>query len=737
MTSSLPQHFWAVTSTDTTASDDLPAPPEAFLNVRCHRRFHGPYTGAISLLRTVVPEVLEYNPERVTVRASELITLTPELISQVPGVPQTLTTLASPEERTRFYPATRTQRLSLGVAELLMDWARVKHPGGVVIAFRELDDADSTDQEFVSVLLRRCDPRVVTVVAEVRDGFTDRFGKALTSYATRVAWRPPVHPPVPADADPAQLFIDSDGTSKDPALRRAYLDLPEQERARRHTARAEALVALGDPALRMGAIPYHLEHGTDPAGAGVKSMLAAADDCFDRGFYKGAADLFMRARRFISLAVQPKNYLHITNRLGACASYVQWSEEAFSYLAELRRDSIDPSAHMSSCYQMAMLYTRHLPKEDHDEDRALEWVNAAIVIADNYPDPKRRVFFGAFMRNARALVEMHRGNLKGARALVNEAMGILDADLEAHEHLLHRSVLVYNRAQLQANLGNPSAALQDYDEIIRRDPGWGDYYYDRAAVRRALGQHAESLEDYATAIRLNPPTFEAHFSRADLLRELGDDDGALRDLDYALELEPDHVESLVNRADLLLARGEIERAREDIDRGLTLDPLNVNLLAARGALLADCGDLDAAYGSYTAALNEDPGFVPAWSNRAVLSYSAGDAAAAADDLSHAIELDDNAALRANRAIALQDLGRHQRALEDLDVAVATLGDQDPDLFYRRGASRYALGDLDGALADWRAHLAAYDLAETSPYITQIRQHGGGLIASIAATESVA
>ncbi len=737
MTSSPPRHFWAVTSADAVTSDDLPVSPEAFLHVRCHRRLRGPYTGAISLLHSVVPELLECDPEQVTVRANELMTLTPELISQVPGVPQTLTSLATPAERTRFYPATRTQRLSLGVAELLTDWARAKHPGGVVVAFSELDDADSTDEELISVLLRRCDPSVVTVVAEVRDGLPGRFGKALASYATRVAWRPPALPPVPSGADPAQLFIDSDGTSKDPARYRAYLDLPAPERARRHTARGEVLAALDDPALRSGAIPYHLEHGTDPCGAGVEAMLAAADDVFDRGFYKGAADLFLRARRFISLADNPKDYLHLTNRLGACASYVQWVEEAFGYLAELRRESIDAGAHMSSCYQMAMLYTRHLPREDHDEGQALAWVNAAIVIADNYPDPTRRAFSGAFMRNARALVEMHRGNLEGARSLVNEAMAMLDADVDPQEHLLHRSVLVYNRAQLQANLRNPVAALQDYDEIIRRDPGWGDYYYDRAAVRRTLGQHAEALDDYATAILLNPPTFEAHFSRADLLRELGDEDGALRDLDYALELEPDHVESLVNRVDLLLARGETERAGEDIDRGLALDPVNVNLLSARGTLLEDRGDPEAAYASYTAALSEDPGFVPAWANRAVLSYSAGRAAAAADDLSRAIQLDDNAALRANRVVALQDLGQHQRALEDLDVAVAALGDQDPDLFYRRGASRYALGDLDGALADWRVHLAAYDPAETSPYIVQIRQCGGDLIAQAGLTESVA
>ncbi|HEY2578647.1 MAG TPA: tetratricopeptide repeat protein [Streptosporangiaceae bacterium] len=652
-------------------------------------------------------------------------------------MPQTLTDLASTEERTRFYPASRTERLSLGVAELLMDWARVKHPGGVVIAFRELDEADSTDRELVGVLVRRCDPSVVTVVAEVQDDVSGRFGQALASHTSRVGWRPLDRPPIPSDADLAQLFIDSDGTSKNPVLHRAYLDLPPDERARRHTARAEALAALDEPMLRMGAIPYHLEHGTAPASVGAEAILAAADRCFDRGFYKGAAELFRRARRLISRAELPKKHLHITNRLSACASYMQLSEDAFSYLAELRRDFTDPSAHLASSYNMAMLYTRHLPQEDHDEDKALEWANAAIVIADHYPDPRQRAFLGAFMRNARALVEMHRGNLDGARSLVNEAMGILDVDLEPHEHLLHRSVLIYNRAQLLASLGDPAAALRDYDEIIRRDPNWGDYYYERAAVRRALEQHDEALADYATAIRLSPPTYEAHFSRADLLRELGDDDGALRDLDYALVLEPDHIESLVNRADLLLARGEAERAREDIDRGLTLDPFNVHLLSACGALLADCGDNEAAYASYTAALGQDPGFVPAWANRAVLSYSAGQAAAAADDLSHAIELDDNAALRANRAVALQDLGEHQRALEDLDAAVATLGDQDPDLFYRRGASRYTLGDLDGALADWRMHLAAYDPAETSPYITEIQQRGGDLIAQARATESVA
>jgi tetratricopeptide (TPR) repeat protein len=246
-------------------------------------------------------------------------------------------------------------------------------------------------------------------------------------------------------------------------------------------------------------------------------------------------------------------------------------------------------------------------------------------------------------------------------------------------------------------------------------------------VRRTAGSYDEALADYATAIKLSPPFHEAHYNRADLLRELGDEDGALRDIDYAIVLDPDHVDSRVNRVDLLLERGETERAHADIDAGLELDPSNANLLSARGSLLADAGDIDAAYASYTAALTEDPTFAAAWANRAVVSYSADRPADAVADLDRAIALADDPWLRVNRAIALQDLNEHRRAVADLNIAVAVLADGDPDLLYRRGVSRHALGDTDGALADWSAHLRAYSPGGSSPYAEEIKLRAGGLL----------
>jgi tetratricopeptide (TPR) repeat protein len=700
--------------------------PVPHLEVRCHRRLRGPYTGAGTLLRGVVPELLAIGGELVAARAIEVVTMAPELTPVVPVPPQTLTNLAGRAERTRFYSVARTLRLSHGAAELLIDWARLLHPGGVVIAFLDLDDADPTDREFVSVLLRRCDPGQLTVLAEAGSA-DDPLGQALARYARQVTWQPQVQPPPPAGADLAQLFIDSDGTAKDPASYRAYAGLPAEARARRHTARAAVLAARGEPSLRLGAIPYHLEHGIDPVGAGGEALTAACDDCFDLGCYEATLELATRGRELVKEAEKPEPYWNFTNKVGACLSYLKRGSKGFAYFDELRRITANPDIHMNSCYMMAMLYTRHLPPGDHDEFRALEWVNTAIAIADRHPDPHRRVFIGAFMRNARALVELHRNDLECSLALVNEAIAMTDADLGPDEQLLHRSVLLYNRAQILNALGDFAASLRDYDVVISRDPEYGDYYFERAGVRRAAGLYDEALADYATAIKLSPPFHEAHYNRADLLRELGDDKGALRDLDYAIVLDPSHVDSLVNRVDLLLEHGETERARIDIDAGLKLDPSNTRLLCARGSLLADSGDTDAAYASYTAALAEDPTFMAAWGNRAVLSYAAGRLADAIADLDQAIELADDPSLRANRAIVLQDLGEHSRAVADLDVAIAAYNGGNPDLLYRRGLSRHALAEIDGALADWRAHLTAYGPGNTSPYAEEIKLRAGDLM----------
>jgi tetratricopeptide (TPR) repeat protein len=731
------RHAWIRASAEAADTGALRPAPQPTVEVRCHRRLRGPYTGGGAVVRQVVSELSDSHVDIIHSRSTEIIALAPELGPLLTSLIKTLTSQADRDERTRFYPAARTLRIGHGVAELITDWARLCHPDGAVLMLREVDEADATDRELLSILLRRCDPRVVTLVIETDgDGADDAFARMLAAHADQAAAPPQPSARIEPAADLAQLYIDSDGTGKDPALLRAYSELDPDERARRHTARAEELSALGDPSLEFGAILYHLEYGVDPVHNAVPKFVAAGEEVFNLGYYASVLDIAMRGRQLYPREERPASFWNLTAKVGSCLSYLGSPEDGLEYFAEMRYGTINPESHMNSCYMMAMLYTRHLPKDVHDEMQALEWANIAISLADRNPDPRRRTFFGAFMRNGRALVELHRGRVDNALALVNEAIEMTDGELSPDDHLLHRSVLVHNRAQIMGRIGDYEASLRDYDEVISRDPEYSEYYFDRAAVRRAVGMHEEAIDDYTTAIRLSPPFYEAHFNRAELFAETGEEDAALRDLDYALVIEPDHLECLVHRVDLLLRRDDIEAARADIERGLGIDPKNPSLLCARGSLLAESDDADGAFASYAAALAEDPTFTSALANRAVLFYTTGQAAEAVADLERALSLEESPMLRVNRAIAFQDLGEHRRAVEDLDVAIAAAGQDEPDLFYRRGVSRHALEDVAGAHADWRVHLAGYREGEISPYLAQIELHAGDLISPARVSEPV-
>ncbi|MBC3839215.1 hypothetical protein GXW82_00385 [Streptacidiphilus sp. 4-A2] len=140
-----------------------------------------------------MPELAEREPDLVTARATEVLALAPDLVPLVPDAPQTLTNIAKGVERTRFYPAERTRRLAHGIAELLTDWARLLHPEGVVVAFRDLAQADPTDRELVAVLLRRCDPKLLTLIVETgtTETGTVQTDAVQTGALSATPWKPP------------------------------------------------------------------------------------------------------------------------------------------------------------------------------------------------------------------------------------------------------------------------------------------------------------------------------------------------------------------------------------------------------------------------------------------------------------------------------------------------------------------------------------------------------------------
>jgi tetratricopeptide (TPR) repeat protein len=410
--------------------------------------------------------------------------------------------------------------------------------------------------------------------------------------------------------------------------------------------------------------------------------------------------------------------------VGALTAFAR-CDEAIALLEESRRASIDPVRQMSYAYMMAMIYTRFLEPARQDQDLALAWANTAIALAASAP-PDSHAFYGAFMRNGRALVEMRRGNLTGALALVNEAIGIADGELGASQHQLHRTVLINNRARLLLGLKDPDGAIGAYGEVMARDPEYDEPYFDRATAHRTRGDLGAALADLDHAIGLNVAFADAYYNRADLRLELGEEELALADFNAVLDIAPDHTDALLSRAAMEIDAGDLDAAAADIAHGLSVSPSHASLWSAQGLVRGEQGDDAAALACYQTALELNPRLVEVYGNRAVLHFSAGRVAEAIADLDQAIALSDTAALHVNRGIALQALGDDKAAVADFDAALARPDADVAEALFRRGLSHHGMGSHDLASADWDRHLQVMaETGEVSEHADEIAELKAG------------
>ncbi|MFE0172156.1 tetratricopeptide repeat protein [Streptomyces sp. NPDC059002] len=659
--------------------DPLPEPDVA---VDCHRRLRGPYTGTGSLLRALVPPMRAVRPELPDRHRVEIHAVAPELRALVAAPPRTLTDRAAPAERTRLHPRTRTRRLAHGVVELLLAYAA--DPGltrPLVLDFARVDAADPTDQEFLALLLRRAAPERITVVVRAGDsehaGLSAELRSALEQYAHRRTV-PPSAPPrcCPPPSALARTFVAGDGTSADPVERAAYEKEDAHVRGRLHDARAAELQALyeqGEFSIGLGALPYHLERGSDPAAA-RRVLVAATEHTLAMGYYDALLDLARRAQAVTPDDAPLGTRLALHTKVTTALTLLGQAAEAERLHLRMRERHADPLVQLLSGYALAMLHTRFHPPERRDLGTAKALLTRTIALATDWPDPEQRAFHTTFQENGLALTELRLGNPAEALRLVEGGLDRLRKELPDDKHLLHRSVLLHNRAEVRAALGHLEAALTDHDAVVAMDPHHPEHYFDRADVRRRLGDPAGALADYDRAIELAPPHWESYVNRGDLRLESGDTAGALADLRHAVELEPERADVRASLVVLLLRLGDLPGSRAQVAEGLRHHPDDAHLLCARGLVALRSGEDAAARADFSRALAVDPFLVSALAGRATLAHAAGDDRAAVADLTHAIALDPaDPDLLYNRGYVHQQAGRTAAARADYTAALALPG----------------------------------------------------------------
>ena len=643
-TSADPHVLWVGRCSAPTRPDDVLAVVDA------HRRRRGPYTAAGDLVRAILPTVVIHWPALVARHDIEILAVAPELAGTVTCERETLTSAATTDERTRFYPRARTRRIAHGLVDLVNEIVERSDNNRTLVVER-VDQADPTDAEWLAILLRRAHPRLRLVLTAAEALPPGELETAALTHATTRASAAAVRGRTGRVEllEAARRFVDSDGTSDDPVLQDAYDTLDNVARAALHEIRAAELESMNEASLRLGAIPFHRSRGTDPTVAGAAALLAAVEHCVLMGFYHAVIELGRECLQLLDWDRRPEDCWLVVAKVATALTALDRPDEAADLYDEACAATTLPSVHLQAAYGRAMLYTRFYDAERLDHQRAKAHINTAIAISQLMPEGERRAFNLTFNENGLALIEMHLGDVDHALELVTAGLARLDEEIGADQQTLHRSVLRYNRAQLLTRAGPAEAAVAEYGRAIDADPHHSEYYFERAAVHRQLGQVDQALADYEAAIALSPPYPEPHYNLADLAIECDDLALALAHLDRVLDLEPDFVDAYVSRAGVHRELGDSTRAAHDVAAGLSVDARYPELLCLRGLLALETGNLAGARADLDAALEVEPTLVAAWANRAVVAFEADDIESAVVDLNAAIALEDRPDLRLNRA----------------------------------------------------------------------------------------
>jgi tetratricopeptide (TPR) repeat protein len=588
----------------------------------CDFALGGPWAGVAELLAEILPDLRAGAPELVSRHDYEILNVLPALRRELRIRNPNLTDVAADSERVRNYPSDRALRIVHGLIDLTAAWKERFEPRPWVVVCDRFDHGAELSRTFFRELVRRrgealsltlvvaVDPAIDPLAAgESAEGF------AATPVSTVRLDLPPDPPGVSdaaadaaADARAAEELerrVDGDPIETEahlPELIRLWREADRPERA--FHWQSEALSTYNSLGFYADAVRYG-----DAALAGAK--LYAPDD------------MELRWTIFIKLFM-----CHVA--LGNVEVAYRLAED------EALGKTEDPGALCRLYYLVAMLHARYLPQRDLA--KAEEYLNLGLEALSRWEVPESDVHFQTvFNRNGLAMIRHFQGRFDEAIELCREGYLRLQKFLQPGTHRLHRSVLLYNTAQVYQAIGSFDEAIAHFTAAMELDPNYSEYFNERGNIHLKLGRWREARADYLQAIELSPPYHEVWTNLGQCHRLLGEPEESVAAYSRALDLQPGNLLPLVGRA----------QAHEML------------------------GQRDPAIADYSAALAIDPAQPEILGNRAALHYEAGDLAACVADLDRAVAVAPRLPdLYQNRALVLADLGRLTEAAADLETALA-------------------------------------------------------------------
>jgi tetratricopeptide (TPR) repeat protein len=334
----------------------------------------------------------------------------------------------------------------------------------------------------------------------------------------------------------------------------------------------------------------------------------------------------------------------------------------------------------------------HLSGQDQDPMAAwhLAWLRigrgdteGALSALAGFPDDplcneRARELLVGQRRNQEALAVLHRvprqppdprglvataierhvgGDYAGAAVACRQALALAPAHAPAHNHL----------ARALHNLGNPQAAIGEFERAVAIDPGYPEAWHNLGHSLRAVGQNEHACEALRRALSIAPGYRSARQGLGVTLLTMDRPTEALEAFDEILRQDRDNAEALLHSALCLQSLDAPAKARQRFEQALALEPDNPWAHYCLGILLHEQHELPAARAALQRALKLHASSPDAWAALAAVAEEAGDPAQAAIAVNTGLTLSPHHALLNLEAARIERrAGKPAAALQRLD-----------------------------------------------------------------------
>ena len=150
--------------------------------------------------------------------------------------------------------------------------------------------------------------------------------------------------------------------------------------------------------------------------------------------------------------------------------------------------------------------------------------------------------------------------------------------------------LRHRRGTALALMGDVPGAVREFEEALRREPGFAQAHYSLGVILATNGRFAEATTRFADAVTYDDAYVEARLVLADLLRRSGREELALLHYAEVVEDDPRVSDARFGFAMALVQLGRYDEALERLDEGALIHPDRPEFVLAQGRLLASAPD---------------------------------------------------------------------------------------------------------------------------------------------------